>query len=273
MFRLPRPLGTAMPPPPIYTLASLDPTNIARSTGEQALGDATSPLLFPEANRQAKADLLISPPREPPPLLPLFAFKPTSKAEAVLATNEITGRLLHASLTSAAFNTPVLAPTAFIDFCSRYPEDCKVQANDFDQAPVPLTQVRLAELSKINREVNNSIKPQENLGGVLAETWLVAPSHGDCNDYAVTKRHVLLARGWPSRSLLLAEVVLYSGEHHLVLIVRTRDGDLVLDNLSMDIRPASQSKYRWVRAQKETNPRFWSTIKVATVARLAMGVR
>jgi predicted transglutaminase-like cysteine proteinase len=42
----------------------------------------------------------------------------------------------------------------------------------------------------------------------------------------------LLARGWPSRSLLLSEVVIPTGEHHQLLVVRVKNGDLVLDNLS-----------------------------------------
>lgn len=273
-FSLPRPLGTAMPHPPIYTLANFDPTNIARSIAEQSPGEAVAWRRFPETNRQAKADLMISRPRKPmPPLPPLLAFKPASKSDAGLRTNEIAGTFMHAGLTSATFNTPVLAPVAFIHFCDRYPEDCKVHSNDFDQAPIPLTQARLAELSKINREVNNSIKPRASLGGVSAETWLVAPTHGDCSDYAVTKRHVLLAHGWPSRSLLLAEVIIDSGEYHLVVVVRTRDGDLVLDNLNSDVRPVSQVKYQWVRAQKTENPKFWSTIKVGRIDRLAMDSR
>jgi predicted transglutaminase-like cysteine proteinase len=45
------------------------------------------------------------------------------------------------------------------------------------------------------------------------------PSSGDCNDYAVTRRHDLIARGWPARSLLLAEVITSWGEHHLVVVV------------------------------------------------------
>ena len=162
-----------------------------------------------------------------------------------------------------AFKAPVLAPAAFLRFCARYPEDCKVRPMEFDHTAVPLTKARMTELAKINRDVNHLIKPQENLRGVSAEEWLVAPRHGDCNDYAVTKRHELLAHGWPSHSLLLAEVVVAWGEHHLVLIVRTREDDLVLDNLNGNIRPVSQIGYQLVRAQQTKNPKFWSTVNVA----------
>ena len=172
-----------------------------------------------------------------------------------------------------SFSTPVLAPTAFVRFCARYPEDCKVRTAEFDHAVVSLTKERLAELSKINRDVNHSIRPQANLGGVMAEEWLVSPRRGDCNDYAVTKRHELLARGWPSHSLLLAEVEVAWGEHHLILVVHTREDDLVLDNLSADVRPVSQISYHWVRAQQMENPRFWSTVNVARADRVAMNAR
>ena len=93
---------------------------------------------------------------------------------------------------------------------------------------------------------------------------MVGPRAGDCNDYAVTKRHELLARGWSARSLLLAEVAIDSGEHHLVLVVRTGDGDFVLDNLSAHIRPWSKMSYRWLRIQSPKNPNYWSTIAPLT---------
>jgi predicted transglutaminase-like cysteine proteinase len=125
----------------------------------------------------------------------------------------------------------------------------------------------------VNREVNRAIRPQKNVNGVMAEEWLVSPRAGDCNDYAVTKRHKLLARGWPSRSLLLAEVVIPSGEHHLILVVRSREYDFVLDNLNSKVRPVSQVRYEWVRAQQTKNRRFWCTISVARAARVAMNAR
>lgn len=167
------------------------------------------------------------------------------------------------------FEASVLAPIAFMRFCLRYAEDCKVRPTASPHGPVKLTDERRDELVAVNRSVNRSIKPQENLKGVTAEEWLVSPRKGDCNDYAVTKRHELLARGWPSRSLLLAEAIVASGEHHLVLVARTRDGDFVLDNLNWDVRPVAQIRYQWVRAQEPKNPKFWSKISVARTSRVA----
>lgn len=162
------------------------------------------------------------------------------------------------------FDAPALPPMAHIKFCMAYPEDCRTSRITFRGGGVELTPERYSDLVKVNAEVNRSIAPARNTGGVATEKWIVAPLSGDCNDYAVTKRHALLQRGWPSRALLLAEVVTRWGEHHLVLLVRTRNGDLVADNLNANLRPWSKAGYKWVRVQSPSNPRFWSNVAGST---------
>ncbi len=179
-------------------------------------------------------------------------------------------RKLETSGQRISFDRPSLAPMAFVRFCIKYPRDCEIRHMAFRPRPVVLSPTQKAELAKVNHAVNRAITSQVNGNGVMQEEWLISPREGDCNDYAVTKRHELLVRGWPSRSLLLTEVVIPSGEHHLVLLVRTRDGDLVLDNLNPNIRLVSQVHYQWVRAQQEQNPKFWSTIDLAHAPRVAM---
>ena len=167
-----------------------------------------------------------------------------------------------------SFEEPTLAPMAHVMFCMRYRADCLAQGNDFRKRNVAMTVDRLNELNSVNRSVNRDIVPQPNLGGLATEQWLVSPAAGDCNDYAVTKRHELLERGWPSRALLLSEVVVPDGEHHLVLVVRMTDrdsaqtSDLVLDNLSANLRPVGLTPYKWVRVESPSNPKYWSTVSV-----------
>jgi predicted transglutaminase-like cysteine proteinase len=60
--------------------------------------------------------------------------------------------------------------------------------------------------------------------------------------------------------LLLAEVVVPSGEHHLVVVVRVNEGDFVIDNLNANIRPWNKTQYRWVRIQTPRDPTTWATI-------------
>jgi predicted transglutaminase-like cysteine proteinase len=158
------------------------------------------------------------------------------------------------------FDAPTLAPMAFTQFCLKYPSDCKSGRLLLEGDRIELNDMRRSELETVNRTVNSSIRPERNEDGLAGEKWLLSPLRGDCNDYAVTKRHQLIARGWPARTVLLSEVVTVSGEHHLVTVVRTNNGDLVLDNLTDQIKPWSRTPYRWLRIQTPKNPNHWASI-------------
>ncbi len=93
MFSLPRPIGTAIPSPPIYALANFDPADVTGSIGREPLGDPNAPIRFPTINRKAKRDSLLSRAREPlPPLPPLLAINPVPEAESQVALKEEGGR-------------------------------------------------------------------------------------------------------------------------------------------------------------------------------------
>jgi predicted transglutaminase-like cysteine proteinase len=158
------------------------------------------------------------------------------------------------------FDSPTLPPLAFTQFCLTYADECKPSRLVFRGGRLKLTEARRAELDRVNRTVNSSIRPERNSEGPAGEKWLLGPILGDCNDYAVTKRHRLIARGWPARAVLLSEVVTISGEHHLVAVVRTTEGDFVLDNLTDRILPWSSKPYQWVRIQMPGNPNYWASI-------------
>jgi len=152
----------------------------------------------------------------------------------------------------------VLPPLAAVKFCMTYPGECKT-----GQA------VRLhhdGELSglieRVNRSVNAKIRPQPEAAG--EDEWLLNVSAGDCDDYAVQKRHDLIKAGIPASALLLAAAVTGYGENHLVLIVTTDKGDFVLDNLRSDIRLWSRTGYRWISRQSHSNPQFWAAINRAS---------
>ncbi|TPQ30221.1 hypothetical protein C2U70_27145 [Bradyrhizobium guangdongense] len=166
---------------------------------------------------------------------------------------------LQSALQRIKLETSTLPPMAYTMFCIKYEADCRSR-RVFRGGSVTLTAERWADLNEINQKVNQTIVPEPNELGLAGEKWLIGPERGDCNDYAVTKRHELLERGWPARSLLLSEVVVSSGEHHLVLVVRTKSGDLVLDNLTSQIRPWTRAPYRWVRIQSPVDTRLWATI-------------
>ncbi|MCA1387989.1 transglutaminase-like cysteine peptidase [Bradyrhizobium sp. NBAIM08] len=168
-------------------------------------------------------------------------------------------RAPQADLVHIELGRPTLPPLTYTVFCLRYETECRPR-RFFRGGPVRLTKGRWAELKAVNRAVNRAIAPQPNELGLAGEAWIVNPDRGDCNDYAVSKRHELLQRGWPARVLLLSEVVTSSGDHHLVLVVRARSGDLVLDNLTPEIKSWSQVPYGWVRMQMPSDNRLWATI-------------
>jgi predicted transglutaminase-like cysteine proteinase len=159
-----------------------------------------------------------------------------------------------------AEGSPTLAPFQHVRFCLRYPADCK--SNPADLERVELTR-ELAELLKqVNRGVNAAIAPkQKSYGAKIADSWSLAPAEGDCNDYAVTKRHDLMQSGLPARALRLSVVKTPSGIGHLVLVVSTTNGDLVLDNLTQEIRPWQRTEYTWLKIQSSADARFWFAIK------------
>lgn len=217
--------------------------------------DKAPPSSFPEAPPR---DALAAPP-EP---------MPKAQQREIAPHRRIARPAVRADL--IAFAGPAGAPFAHTLFCLKYPGECRVRKLHFRGGPIELTAERRKDLVRINAEVNRSIIATRMNEPVAQEQWLISPKEGDCNDYAVTKRHKLIAKGWPARALLLAEVVTTWGEHHLVLVVRTRQGDLVADNLNANLRNWTKAPYEWVRVESPVNPLFWSKLKAPQPAVVAM---
>lgn len=151
------------------------------------------------------------------------------------------------------------APFGFISFCERTPAEC---------APFPSAIARtdaeaenLAELDAINRHVNKRIKPVTDLEYYgVQEYWTLPTKYGDCEDYALLKRQMLIKRGWPPSTLLMTVVRDERGDGHAVLTVRTSKGDLILDNKVDDIRIWHKTNYRFVMRQSYVEPRLWMSL-------------
>jgi predicted transglutaminase-like cysteine proteinase len=163
-------------------------------------------------------------------------------------------------LTPIADASPTLAPFQHVRFCQHYPSDCKSNPADSDR--IELSAETLELLKRINRSVNSSIIPTvKSYGPNLGDGWTIAPEMGDCNDYAVTKRHELLESGLPSKALRLSVVTTATGIGHLVLVVVTTKGDIVMDNLTEVIRPWQTTNYRWIKIQSVADAKFWHEVK------------
>jgi predicted transglutaminase-like cysteine proteinase len=164
------------------------------------------------------------------------------------------------SLSPIVEGSPTLAPFQHVRFCLRYPSDCKSDATENQR--IDLTTENSELLKRVNHSVNAAIAPaSKSYGPDLEDGWTIAPAAGDCNDYAVTKRHELLQSGLPANALRLSVVKTASGIGHLVLVVATTRGDIVMDNLTEAIRPWQSTDYNWLKIQSAADARFWYQVK------------
>lgn len=152
------------------------------------------------------------------------------------------------------------APIGYLQFCRQNPADCASVAGGPQR--LTLSPTRMGELVEINALVNRAIVPvtDEKLYGV-AEMWTYPSEQGDCEDYVLLKRRLLMDRGWPASALLITVVRDEKGDGHAVLTVTTSAGDLVLDNQAADIRFWRDTPYDYLKRQSKTDPNSWVSLR------------
>jgi predicted transglutaminase-like cysteine proteinase len=155
---------------------------------------------------------------------------------------------------------PAAPPFGFVQFCNREWSECQPvgkATQRFDATPY-----RLGELDRINRLVNNSIAPATDQELYGREEYWTLPTHsGDCEDYALLKRKMLIERGWPSSALLMTVVRDERGDGHAILTARTTKGDFILDNKVADVRIWYRTSYHYVMRQSYIDPRMWMSLE------------
>lgn len=99
---------------------------------------------------------------------------------------------------------------------------------------------------RINTQVNDSVTYKTDLAQYgRPEYWCEAGRYGDCEDYALLKRQLLLEQGWPNDKLILACCDISPTEYHCVLIAETDKGFYVLDNRHPNLMQPSLLPYKW----------------------------
>lgn len=150
----------------------------------------------------------------------------------------------------------VAPPAAFVRFCAESPSECmpRKAGTGFTQSAK-----RLEQLDEVNRRINRAITPMTDIEHYGIEDYWTIPKDGkgDCEDYALLKRHILISLGWPTSSLLMTVVRIENGEGHAVLTARTKFGDLVLDNRTDDLKPWYQTGYSYKMIQSSNDPQIW----------------
>jgi predicted transglutaminase-like cysteine proteinase len=157
------------------------------------------------------------------------------------------------------FGRPTAIPRGYFALCRTGHSVCRVThargVPTTAAGVVALSEGLYRELAEINERVNHGIRPRADRP--KDDGWTVGGAIGDCEDYALTKKRLLIRAGWPSSAALLALGNVRSGEDHAVLIVRTTWGALVLDNLSDEIRPWNVAKPRLRMVQSPIDTWRW----------------
>jgi len=139
----------------------------------------------------------------------------------------------------------------WVAFCSRNAEECTVDLTEPEF--LPLTAELAALLSSVNLSVNRSLIPvtDQNHWGV-ADLWSY-PSDGlgDCEDYQLLKRRMLVEAGLPRRAMRMTVVIDELGEGHAVLMIRTNQGDYVLDNKTSSVLPWHRTGYVYIKRESQ----------------------
>jgi len=170
----------------------------------------------------------------------------------------------------AGVGTETTVPYGWLDFCHRYRSEC--EGGKLPALDVNLTPKALHEIERVNKWVNASIDPVTDMEhwGVLDQWDYPTDRRGDCEDYALLKRKLLIELGFPRQALLMTVVKDEHDEGHAILTVKTTRGEYVLDNLTSDIKPWDRSGYRFVKRQSQTDPNVWVQVGEPTAAPVAV---
>lgn len=156
-----------------------------------------------------------------------------------------------------ALQQRVAAPAGFNGVCARYAWMCaksgKTQALGRDV---------LALASSVNSEINARVQEISDLRQYKREEYWALPTAtgGDCEDFALAKKHALIKRGIAPERLLIATVLDRRKAPHAVLVLRTDDGDFVLDSLTSRIKSWQDTGYTFLRIQTPSAPGAWSAV-------------
>ena len=191
-------------------------------------------------------------------------------------------RLAHLAL--AAFATLVALPEAFAtemrtgsrtsqprghwELCQQRPVECTARTRS--SRVVAMNDDVMAVLRSVNDRVNRAVRPMTDLQqhGIV-ERWSYPGAYGDCEDYVLAKRNMLLGYGFKPGDLLITVAELPDGEAHAVLSVRTDRGEYILDNVDRSVRHWTRTKLRFIKRQSARHAGTWVSIS-GRATRVAM---
>jgi predicted transglutaminase-like cysteine proteinase len=146
---------------------------------------------------------------------------------------------------------PVLAWTKL---CERLPAECEVDTTE--PATIALTAKAWQAIVSVNRRVNTTVRPlTDNDHWGVPDSWdFPTDGAGDCEDYQLQKRKLLVEAGLPRRAMRMTVVIDEKREGHAVMMVRTNRGDFILDNKTNAVLPWHETGYVYVKREGQDGP-------------------
>jgi predicted transglutaminase-like cysteine proteinase len=152
------------------------------------------------------------------------------------------------------------SPIGWVEYCSDGPGECA--GGPTEPRDIVITQTAWRDLLRVNRWVNETVKPMTDMDhwGVIEKWSLPTDGYGDCEDYVLLKRKMLMDAGWPREALLITVVRDKKGEGHAVLTVKTDKGEFILDNQNESVVAWNETGYRFVKRQSQSDPNVWVSL-------------
>ncbi len=152
--------------------------------------------------------------------------------------------------------TKIAAPSGAASLCQRYNWACSGSG----QATVP--SAMLAHAKRVNAAVNSRTRELSDRRQYGVEEHWALPTRrgGDCEDFVLEKKRRLIAAGLSPRSLLIATVLDRKRNSHAVLVLRTDQGDYVLDNLRSGVIDWRRTGYSFLKMQNSERPDRWDAV-------------
>ena len=153
------------------------------------------------------------------------------------------------------------APSGYLAFCSRNPEECGAHLDQPDR--IRFGNDVWAMLEKVNILVNATIQPEDDKTHYGVNDFWTIPvdGAGDCEDYVLAKRKMLVMLGLPEPALRITVVLDRGVVRHAVLTVVTDKGDFVLDSLKDEILTTDKAGYVWVERQDRASRTGWIALR------------
>jgi predicted transglutaminase-like cysteine proteinase len=160
----------------------------------------------------------------------------------------------------AAVGEATRAPIGWVEFCVEYDPECKTKPSM--ARDVVLSADAWKDLQRINLWVNSHVKPMTDMDhwGVVERWNYPDDGYGDCEDFALQKRKMLMQAGWPREALLMTVVRDKNGDGHAILTVKTDKGEFILDNQTDEVLLWTDTGYRFVKRQSQSDPNAWVSL-------------